>query len=69
MASKSKDEVHYFDGVKVTLCAYRGPRKGERTYDINKSRYTPWAQTVARYTRGSGGVLGTVEKIAGFGVQ
>ena len=69
MARKSKDIVTYIDGVKVTLCAYRGPRKGESTYDINKSKYTPWAQTVSKYTRGTAGVLGTVEKVPGFGVQ
>ena len=69
MARKSKDVVTYVDGVKVTQCAYRGPRKGEATYDINKSRYTPWAQTVSKYVRGSRGVLGTVDKVEGFGVQ
>lgn len=69
MARKSKDIVTYVDGVKITQCAYRGPRKGESTYDINKSKYTPWAQTVGKYVRGSRGVLGTVEKIPGFGVQ
>ena len=63
MARKSKDVVTYVDGVKVTQCAYRGPRKGEATYDINKSRYTVWAQTVSKYTRGTNGILGTVEKI------
>jgi len=69
MARKSKDIVTYVDGVKVTQCAYRGPRRGEGTYDINKSKYTVWAQTVSKYTRGTNGVLGTVPKIAGFGVQ
>ena len=63
MARKSKDVVTYVDGVKVTQCAYRGPRKGEATYDINKSRYTAWAQTVSKYTRGTNGILGTVEKM------
>ena len=69
MARKSKDIVTYVDGVKFTQCAYRGPRKGEGTYDINKSKYTPWAQTVSKYVRGSSGVLGTVEKVSGFSVQ
>lgn len=69
MARKSKDIVTIVDGVKMTICAYRGPRKGEPTYDINKSKYTPWAQTVTKYVRGSRGCLGTVEKIAGFGVH
>jgi hypothetical protein len=63
MARKSKDVVTYVDGIKVTQCAYRGPRKGEATYDINKSRYTVWAQTVSKYTRGTNGILGTVEKV------
>jgi len=65
----TKDQTHIIDGVKVTLCAYRQPRKSERTFDINKSKYTPWAQTVSKYVRGSRGVLGTLEKIPGFGVQ
>jgi hypothetical protein len=69
MARKSKDIITVVDGVKITQCAYRGPRKGESTYDINKSKYTVWAQTVSKYTRGTNGVQGTVEKIAGFGVQ
>ena len=62
MGQKVKDEVHYFDGIKVTLGAYRGPRKGERTYDINKSRYTAWHTGVTKYENGSKGILGTVEK-------
>jgi len=69
MAKKSKDVIVMVDGVKVTICAYRGPRKGESTFDINKSRYTPWAQTVSKYVRGSAGCLGTIEKVPGFGVQ
>lgn len=64
----SRDQTVFVDGVKVTLCAYRKPRKSERTFDIDKSKYTPWAQTVAKYVRGSGGVIGTVEKIPGFGI-
>jgi len=63
MARKSKDEVLYVNGVKPTLCAYRGHRKGSITYPIDKSRYTPWSQTVSKYTRGSRGVLGTVSKV------
>lgn len=69
MTRKCKDVTVIIDGVKVTQCAYRGPRKGEATYDINKSRYTVWAQTVSKYTRGTGGCLGTIEKVSGFGVQ
>ena len=63
MARKSKDIVTIVDGVKVTQCAYRGPRRGEGTYDINKSKYTVWAQTVSKYTRGTNGVLGTVDRM------
>ena len=44
------------------VCAYRGPRKGEATYDINKSRYTAWHTGAVKYERGSSGILGTVEK-------
>jgi hypothetical protein len=69
MTRKSKDIISIVDGVKITMCSYRGPRKGESTFDINKSRYTPWAQTVSKYVRGSAGCLGTVEKVLGFGVQ
>ena len=60
--SKQKDMVSIIDGVKYTQCAYRGPRRGESTYDINKSRYTPWTQGVAKYEHGTRGVLGIVEK-------
>lgn len=61
--TKQKDIVTYVDGIKVTQCVYRGPRRGEATYDISKSRYTPWSQGVVKYERGTRGVLGTVEKI------
>ena len=63
MARKSKDTVTLIDGVKFTLCAYRGPKKGQETFPLNKSRYTVWAQTVSKYTRGTRGVLGTVERV------
>ncbi len=62
MARKSKDITIIQDGVKYTACAYRGPRKGESTFDINKSRYTAWHTGVVKYERGSTGILGTVEK-------
>jgi hypothetical protein len=48
------------DGVKVTLCAPRKPRKGERTYDPARGKYSQWAQGVSRMTRGVGGVQGTM---------
>lgn len=61
MAKKKEDVVTYVDGIKYTQCAYRGPRRTETTFDINKSRYTPWVQGVSHYRRGTRGVNGTVE--------
>ena len=63
MARKSKDVVTYIDGVKFTQCAYRGPKKGQETFPLDKSKYTVWTQTVSKYTRGTNGVLGTVERV------
>jgi len=63
MARKSKDLVSYVDGVKFTQCAYRGPKKGQETFPLEKSRYTVWAQTVSKFTRGTRGVLGTVDRV------
>jgi hypothetical protein len=63
MARKSKDLVSYVDGVKFTQCAYRGPKKGQETFPLDKSRYTVWAQTVSKFTRGTRGVLGTVDRV------
>ena len=63
MAKKKVDVVTMVDGVKFTQCAYRGPRKNEATFDINKSKYTVWVQTVSKYTRGTNGVLGTVDHV------
>ena len=60
MAKKTKDVVTVVDGVKYTMCAYRGPRKGERTYDPSKSRYTQWHQGVSAMRRGKGGITGTM---------
>lgn len=62
MARKSKDVVTYVDGVKFTQCAYRGPKRSESTWDVNKSRYTAWHTGVVKYEKGSTGILGTVEK-------
>lgn len=62
MARKSKDVVMYIDGVKVTLCAYRGPKRSDTTWDVNKSRYTAWHTGVVKYEKGTSGILGTVEK-------
>lgn len=67
MAKKSKDTVVMIDGVKVTMCAYRGPKKSQSTWDINKSRYTAWHTGVVKYEKGTNGILGTVEKAQGFG--
>jgi hypothetical protein len=64
MARKSKDVVTYVDGVKVTQCAYRGPKKGQETFPVGKSRYTVWAQTASRYVRGSGACQGTIDQVS-----
>lgn len=63
MTTKYKDEVKIINGVKHTFCDYRGPRDSEKTFDINKSRYTAWHTGVVKYERGTAGVQGTVEKI------
>jgi len=51
------------NGVKVTMCAYRRPKKSEKTFDVDKSKYTAWTQGVSNYTRGTKGVLGTMENV------
>ena len=63
MARKSKyeDVVTYVDGVKFTMCAPRLPRKVEKTYTVERSRYTAWHQGVRRFQHGNGGIMGTVE--------
>lgn len=63
MARKTKyeDIVTIVDGVKVTQCAPRMPKRSEMTFLVDKSKYTPWAQGVSNYRRGSRGVQGTVE--------
>jgi hypothetical protein len=63
MARKSKDTVTFIDGVKITQCAYRGPKRGQETFPTDKSRYTVWAQTASRYVRGSGACIGTIDKV------
>jgi hypothetical protein len=50
-------------GVKVTICEYRAPKKAQRTFDVDKSKYTAWTQGVSNYTRGVRGVLGTMENV------
>lgn len=40
MARKSKDIVTFVDGVKITQCAYRGPKK-VRKHSRPTSRVTP----------------------------
>lgn len=62
MAKKYKDEVVMVDGIKVTMCAYRGPKQSQSTWDVNKSRYTAWHTGVVKYEKGTTGILGTVEK-------
>ena len=48
------------DGVKVTMCYPRVPKKQERTWTIEKSKHTAWTKGVKRYAHGVGGTLGTV---------
>jgi hypothetical protein len=62
MAKRYKDEVIYVDGVKVTVCDYRGPKRKDMTWDVDKSRYTAWHTGVVKYEKGTSGILGTVEK-------
>lgn len=63
--SKRYNDTTYTNssGVKVTMCEYRAPKKAQRTFDVDKSKYTPWAQGVSNYTRGTRGVKGTVEGV------
>lgn len=62
MAGKSKDVTFVReDGVKVTLCAPRMPKKTEKTFSVDHSRYTAWTQGVSNFRRGTRGVLGTVD--------
>ena len=63
MTRKSKDVIEYVNGVKITHCAYRGPKKGTETFPVDKSRYTVWTQTASRYVRGSGACQGTIDKV------
>jgi hypothetical protein len=61
--SKYEDMVTIVDGVKVTMCAPRMPKKVEKTFSVDKSRYTPWAQGVSNFRRGTRGVMGTVDTL------
>ena len=59
--AKQKD-VSYIreDGVKITICAPRMPKKAERTWTVEKSRHSVWAQGAGNYIRGTRGTTGTV---------
>ena len=65
MARKSKyeDVATIVDGVKFTVCAPRMPKKFEKTFTVDKSRYTAWAQGVSNFRRGTRGVMGTVDTL------
>ena len=65
MARKSKyqDIVTIVDGVKITQCAARMPKRVEQTFSVDKSRYTVWTRGVSNYRRGSHGVIGTVDTL------
>lgn len=51
------DEV----GVKCTIGEYHEPRPSERTWPLNKSKHTIWAQGKSNYAHGVRGTLGTVD--------
>ena len=61
--SKHKD-VSFIreDGVKVTICAPRVPKKAERTWTAEKSKHSVWTQGRKGYLMGIRGSYGTVEK-------
>lgn len=61
--TKYEDVVSVVDGVKYTMCAPRLPRNAEKTFSIERSRYTQWAQGVSNMARGTRGCTGTVNKI------
>ena len=61
--AKYQDVVKIIDGVKFTFCEMRKPRKSEKTFDIDKSRYTPWTQGVSNYVNGNKGCIGTVSNV------
>ena len=61
--TKYQDTVIIIDGVKVTMCAARMPKASEKTYDINKSKYTVWNRGVTNFRSGARGVQGTVDSI------
>lgn len=61
---KNSRVTTYIDeaGVKHTIGEYHEPRPSERTWPLNKSKHTVWAQGVSNYTRGIRGTLGTVNE-------
>ena len=58
------NDVSFVDdnGVKVVICAPRKARKSERTWTVDKSRHSVWAQGVSNYVRGVRGTSGTLDK-------
>ena len=60
--AKTRD-VSYIraDGVKVTVCAPRAPRKSERTWTVDKSKHSVWTQGHIGYVRGTHGTFGTTK--------
>ena len=61
--TKYQDIVTMVDGVKYTVCAPRMPRKAEKTYDLNKSKYTAWNRGVTNFRMGTRGATGTVDSL------
>jgi hypothetical protein len=61
--TKYQDVVTIVDGVKITMCAARMPRKTEKTYSVDQSKYTAWNRGVTNFRSGSRGVQGTVDSL------
>lgn len=64
MAKRYSDHTYTDEnGVKVTVYEYRGPRKGERTYDPNKGKYSVWNQGSQNLKLGARGATSTLDKV------
>ena len=63
MIMKNSQAITYIDeaGVEHTIDEYYEPRSSERTWPLNKSKHTIWAQGKSNYTHGVRGTLSTVD--------